>query len=183
MIIRRRRSGRPATRTAVLGLAVVLILVTGCTGGNTTEPGKDDPLQTKATAEVTALAEARARAVATSAGVPLENWRTSTAPCVGRGGEIADDGRWTLNGFAGLLVSAADQLATLHRIRDMWRQQGYEITEDRVFADGTRGAVSVRDPETSISISLTTTPSRERIALILASGCYLPVSGEDPANA
>ncbi|WP_246158641.1 hypothetical protein [Micromonospora palomenae] len=140
-------------------------------------------MQTKATAEVKGLAETRAQAVATTAGNPLDDWRTNTSPCVGRRGEIADDGRWKLSGFAGIPVAPADQITTLHRVRDMWRQQGYEITEDRTFAEGTRGAVSMRDTETGITVSLTTTKSRDRIALILASDCYMPAAGEDPANA
>jgi len=162
----------------------VSILATACTGGNPDpSPTKDNPLQTKTTAEVAALAHARAQAVATTAGTPLDNWRTNTSPCQGQRGEIADDGRWTLSGFAGLPVAPADQITTLHRIRDMWRQQGFEITEDRTFADGTRGAISMRHPETGITISLTTIASRDRVALILASDCYLPMAGEDPANA
>ncbi|RLK25853.1 hypothetical protein DER29_3864 [Micromonospora sp. M71_S20] len=164
-------------------LAAVLVPATACTGGDPGSSGKDDPLQTKAVAEVSTLAEARAQAVAATAGVALDGWRTNTSPCQGQRGEIADDGRWTLSGFAGLPVPPADQIATLRRIRDMWRQQGYEITEDRTFADGARGAVSMRDPGTGITISLTTTASRDRVAVILASGCYRPAAGEDPANA
>ncbi|MEW2379568.1 hypothetical protein AB0883_26185 [Micromonospora sp. NPDC047812] len=167
-----------------VAVAAVLVPATACAGGGPdTSSGKDDPLQTKAAAEVSALAEARAKAVATTAGVALDDWRTNTSPCQGQRGEIADDGRWTLSGFAGLPVPPADQITTLRRIRDMWRQQGYEITEDRTFADGTRGAVSMRDPDTGITISLTTTASRDRVALILASDCYRPAAGEDPANA
>ncbi|MEH0973324.1 hypothetical protein V6U77_19570 [Micromonospora sp. CPCC 205546] len=174
---------RRAPRWPAVALAAVLLLSTACAGGDSgSSTGKDDPLQTKAIAEVSALAEARARAVATTAGVGLDDWRTNTSPCQGRRGEIADDGRWTLSGFAGLPVPPADQIPTLRRIRDMWQQQGYEVTEDRTFADGTRGALSMRDPDTGITISLTTTASRDRVALILASDCYRPAAGEDPAN-
>ncbi|MER7335218.1 MULTISPECIES: hypothetical protein [unclassified Micromonospora] len=140
-------------------------------------------MQTKAIAEVTALAEEHAQAVAAAVGGSLGDWQTNTSPCLGRRGEIAEDGRWTLKGFAGLPVAPADQLTTLQRVRDMWRQRGYEITEDRTFDDGTGGAVSMRDQETAITISLTTSKRRDSIALILASGCYMPVAGEDPANA
>ncbi|WP_230688727.1 alpha/beta hydrolase [Micromonospora sp. WMMC415] len=172
---------RAAWRHAA-ALTAVLMILTACTGGGISR-GKDDALQTRATAEVKGLAEASAQAVATTVGIPLNDWRTNTSPCVGERGEIADDGRWTLSGFAGIPVAPADQITSLHRIRDRWRQQGYEVTEDRIFADGTRGAVSMRDPGTGITVSLTTTKSRDSIALILASDCYLPAAGEDPANA
>ena len=174
-----RRLWRPA---AVL--AVVALLGAACTrGGDSAVPGKDDPLQTKAVAEVRSLAEAHAQAVSAAAGVALENWRTNTAPCEGRGGEIADDGRWTLTGFARLPVAPDDQITTLHRFRDAWREQGHEITEDRTFTEGDGGVVSMREADTSVTISLATNASRDRIALIIATGCYPPTEGEDPANA
>ncbi|GIJ27426.1 hypothetical protein Vqi01_25880 [Micromonospora qiuiae] len=173
-----RRLWRP---TAVL--AVVALLGAACTrGGDSAVPGKDDPLQTKAVAEVRSLAEAHAQAVSAAAGVALENWRTNTAPCEGRGGEIADDGRWTLTGFARLPVAPDDQITTLQRVRDAWREQGHEITEDRTFTEGDGGVVSMREAATSVTISLATNASRDRIALIVATGCYLPTEGEDPAN-
>ena len=74
----------------------------------------------------------------------LENWRTNTAPCEGRGGEIA---------------------------------------EERTFTEGDGGVVSMREAASSVTISLATNASRDRIALIIATGCYLPIEGEDPANA
>lgn len=40
----------------------------------------------------------------------------------------------------------------------------------------------MRDSETGITMSLTTNKSRDGFALILASVCYLPVEGEDPAD-
>lgn len=179
---RRRTPWRHAAAAAAL--TAVLALAAACTdSGPGPSYGKDDPLQTKAIAEVTALAQERVQAVAAAVGSPLDDWQTNTSPCLGRRGEIAEDGRWTLKGFAGLPVAPADQLTTLHRVRDMWRQRGYEITEDRTFDDGTGGAVSMRDQETAITISLTTSKRRDSIALILASGCYMPVAGEDPANA
>ncbi len=178
MTLRYRTPWRHAT-----ALTAVLILTTSCTGSDLdASPRKDDPLQTKAVAEVKALTESRAQAVATTAGVPLDNWRTNTSPCVGQGGEIADDGRWKLSGFARMPVAPADQITTLHRIRDMWRQQGYKVTRDRTFDDGTGGNVSMRDPETAVTMSLATNTNRDGIALVVASGCYMPIAGEDPAN-
>lgn len=161
---------------------VVLILAASCAGGPGSPLGKDEPLQTRPVAEVAARAEDRAQAAATAAGASLKNWHVSTAPCMGRFGEIADNGGWDLAGFARMWVDPEDQISTLHRIRDMWQQQGYEITEDHAFDDGTGGSVSMRDLETGITMSLTTNKSRDGLALILASACYLPVEGEDPAN-
>lgn len=167
-------------RTATF--SVVLILAASCADGAGSPLGKDEPLQTKPVAEVAAQADDRVQAAAAAAGASLENWRVNTAPCMGRSGEIADNGSWDLAGFGRMWVGPEEQISTLRRIRDMWQQQGYEITEDHVFDDDTGGSVSMRDPETGITMSLTTNKSRDGLALILASACYLPVEGEDPAN-
>ncbi|MEU7799688.1 hypothetical protein AB0B10_10490 [Micromonospora arborensis] len=71
-------------------LVAVLAVAAACTGRSPdSSPKKDDPLQTRAIAEVTALAQARAEAVATTVGIPLDNWRTNTSPCQGKQGETA----------------------------------------------------------------------------------------------
>lgn len=167
-------------RTAVF--SALLFLTASCSGGPGSPFGKDEPLQTKPVAEVAAQAEDRAQAAATAAGASLENWRVGAAPCLGHSGEITDNGSWDLAGFATIWVDAEEQLSILDRIRDMRRKQGYEITEDHVFDDDTGGSVSMRDSDTGITMSLTTNKNRDGLALILASACYLPVEGEDPAN-
>ena len=176
--IRQRRHRLPAT----IALALTLVL-TACTSDGDSPKGKDEPMQTKPVAEIRHLIQTRADAVADAAGSPLDNWSTNTVPCEGRRGETADDGRWYLGASANLRVAPADQITTLAQIRETLRQQGYEITEDRTFADGTRGALAARDPQTAITVTLTTTKGLDHLAVGLLSDCYLPVAGEDPANA
>lgn len=166
----------------IVAVVAALCLLASCTSDIPGGGPEEEPLQTKPEAEIAELARTRAQEIADTVGHPLENWRTNTSPCLGRRGETAEDGRWTLSGFAGLPVPPDEQLATLARVREMWQQRGYEITEDRVFPSGAGGAVSTRDPSTGITISLSTTKDYERVALILAAGCYMPVDGEDPAN-
>ncbi|MFF0659235.1 hypothetical protein [Micromonospora tulbaghiae] len=177
---------RYTTRSWRLSFATVAlaIAVAACTSGKADEkPGsKGEPLQTKSVAEVLQLVQTRAQGVADAAGGPLENWSTNTVPCEGQRGEIADDGRWYLGASANLQVAPADQLATLARVREALRQQGYEITEDRTFAGGTRGSLSARDPDTMVTVTLTTTKSLDQVAVGLLSDCYMPVPGEEPAN-
>ncbi|MEW2386000.1 hypothetical protein AB0873_28460 [Micromonospora sp. NPDC047707] len=169
-----------------LSLAAVAfaIAATACTGDKADDDprSKGEPLQTKSVAEVLQLVQTRAQAVADAAGGPLENWSTNTVPCEGQRGEIADDGRWYLGASANLRVAPAEQLATLARVREALRQQGYDITEDRTFADGTRSSLSARDPSTAVTVTLTTTKSLDHVAVGLLSDCYLPAAGEDPAN-
>ncbi|SCF29029.1 hypothetical protein GA0074696_4130 [Micromonospora purpureochromogenes] len=170
-------------RRLLAGIALILALAACTSNGDDNRQSKDEPLQTKRVAEVLQLVQTRAQAVADAAASPLNDWSTNTVPCEGRRGETAGDGRWYLGASANLRVAPADQLTTLARVRETLRQQGYEITEDRTFAEGTRGSLSARDPDTAITVTLTTTKNLDHVAVGLLSDCYKPVEGEDPANA
>ncbi|WP_433538355.1 hypothetical protein ACQPZK_12015 [Micromonospora sp. CA-249363] len=173
---------RPARR--LLAVIALTMTLSACTGGGSDPPeSKDEALQQKPVNEVLQLVQTRAQVVADLADGPLEGWSTNTVPCEGRGGETADDGRWYLGATANLRVAPAEQLTTLNRVRDALRQQGYEITEDRSFADGTRGSLSARDPSTAITVRLTTTKALDQVAVGLLSDCYMPVDGGSPAKA
>jgi hypothetical protein len=43
-----------------------------------------------------------ADATATAVGGQLDNWETVPAPCEGRNGQVATDGRWNLSGHANI---------------------------------------------------------------------------------
>ncbi|MFG1869184.1 hypothetical protein [Micromonospora arborensis] len=172
-----------SVRRSVATIALATML-TACTAdGGASPESKDEPLQTKPVAEVLQLVQSQAQVVADLAERSLINWSTNTVPCEGRGGETADDGRWYLGASANLQVAPADQLTTLTRVREQLREQGYEITGDRTFDDGTGGSLSARDPGTAIALTLTTTKNSDHLAVGVLSDCYLPVDGEDPANA
>lgn len=161
-------------------LLTVAGLAAGCAGDEPTD--KDIPLQTRTLAEVTRQVEADTAVVADAAGTPLINKAVTPAPCQGRGGETADDGRWYLSLAGNLAVEPAAQIATLEKIKKAWKAQGREITEDRTFEDGTRGAVSSIDPASRHTISVSTTKDLRHVAVISASTCYLPAAGESPLD-
>lgn len=160
--------------TAIAGL----LLLAGCIGNAI----KEAQLEAKSKGEVVQAVRIRAQAVADIVGKPLDRWETSTAPCVGQRGEIAGDGRWDFAAFANISVPADEQINTLSRIRSMWEQQGYEITVDKTLPDEPGGVLSTRDPETGITMTISTTKDGEHLALTIATPCYMPVPGEDPAN-
>jgi hypothetical protein len=165
--------------TAVLSLAAitVLSLAAGCSA----EPSdKDAPLQPRTLAEVTQQAQTDAKTMTDAAGTELINWAATPTPCVGRGGETADDDRWHLNAGGNLAVAPDQQLATLQRIRTALESRGLEITDDGVFANGTRGNLAARDPSSGHTMTLTTTMDLEYVAVSLDSSCYLPAAGENP---
>ncbi len=163
--------------------AAALTLAVTMAGCATNPFSKEEPLQTKPQSEVLQLVETRAKTITDTAGSPFDRWSIHTMPCDGPGGTISDDGPWSMAGIGSFKVAAADQLATLSRIRDILRQQGYEITGDRTFSDGTRGSLSARDPKTEFTMTLTTTEDLGYVSVIIGSDCYLPAAGEDPANA
>jgi hypothetical protein len=102
--------------------------------------------------------------------------------CTSANGVDAPDGAWRLQGAANITVDAGDQSAYLQKLAQGWQQQGWQITDQQTFADGTRGTLSALNPATGTSITVTTTKDLGRVAVVLASACYLPAPGEDPAN-
>lgn len=160
------------------GLAVALILIASCSTGAPTD--KDEPLQTAVFAEVTQQITGDADRVAEAAGTELINWRANPAPCTGRNGEFADDDRWYLGAGGNLKVDPADQLATLQRVRAALESQGWEVTDDGTFAEGTRGSLEVTNPATRHSASLVTTMDLQHVAVSISSPCYMPAPGENP---
>lgn len=81
-----------------------------------------------------------------------------------KNGETATDGKWHLTGFANIPIPPDKQVSTLGTIRDSWRQQGFEITDDRTFADNTRSSVSMRNQAGEMTVSLSTTMSLDSAA-------------------
>ena len=102
---------RAARVLAVTATLVVLWSITGCTPN--TNNTKDQPLPTKRQADVVAMLKNYGLATATVVGAPLENWADVPAPCEGRNGELATDGRFDITGNANITVPANQHIATL----------------------------------------------------------------------
>jgi hypothetical protein len=161
----------------------VLLAATGCGGGKDTPGAKETPLPTKPEAEITQLVKSYADTAATTVGGPLQKWETVAAPCVGRTGETATDGRWSLTGHANIPLARDQHVAVLTHLRDQWKQQGYEITEFRTFPpDNKTGALIARNPQDHISISLESDGPGTSFAVLIATPCYKPAPGEHPAG-
>jgi hypothetical protein len=172
------------TRRRVATAAVVVLLAaTGCSGGKNTPGGKESPLPTKPEAEITQLVKSYADTAAAAVGGPLQKWETVAAPCEGRNGETATDGRWNLTGHANIPLARDQHVTVLTRLRDQWKQQGYEINEFRTFPpDNKTGALTARNPQDHISISLESDAPGTSFTLLIATPCYKPAPGEHPAG-
>lgn len=164
-------------RNTILLLFTMLALAAGCT----TDPDdKDAPLQTRTLAEATQQTQTDAKIITEAAGAELSNWTTNPTPCSGPDGEFADDDRWYLNAGGNLTIAPTDQLPTLQRIKTALQTQGWEITDDSVFADNTRGNLDARNPTTGYTASLNTTMDLNHLAVSLSSPCAMPAPGENP---
>lgn len=175
---RRRRAG-------ILLTVTTIVATTACTDRTpdnapvSSRPARENPVQTRTVADATTQADTDVNRVATTLGNRLDGWRTTTVACSGTTGA---DRAWQLHGSANIAVDAGDQLTALRNLTRTWQEQGWQITDQQTFADDTRGTVSALDPVTGTSITVTTTKDLGRVAVVLASTCYLPAPGEDPAD-
>jgi hypothetical protein len=171
-----------APRTARVVAAAVALAVLSSAAGCTSN-GKEQQLPTKHQADVVATLKTYGQSTASVVGAPLDNWDAVPAPCEGRNGELATDGRFFMTGNANIAAAPDQHIAILQKLRDQWKQQGYEITEFRTFApDNNRGVVSVRNPADGVTISVHSTEPPQAFALLIATPCYLPAPGEHPAG-
>ena len=123
-------------------IAVVALTLTATIAGCTTNPfSEEEPLQTKSRAEVLQLVETRREDHHRHRRQPPRPVETSPpCPATVPAEQSPTTAHGTMAGIGSLKIASADQLATLARIRDTLRQQGYEITDDRTFPNGTSTA-------------------------------------------
>ncbi|HWG99303.1 MAG TPA: hypothetical protein VNV66_08280 [Pilimelia sp.] len=168
-IIRRRTA-------ASVAIAILLLMLVAC-------DEKGQPLPVMREAEAVQMVRMHAERIAETARSTLNNWNVVSAPCEGRNGEVAEDGRWNLSGHAQIPVPESAQITTLQLIRERWQEQGYEITRFRSFGpEGRHGSLSAREPRNGVSITLSTTTPPQALAVTLLTPCYARAPGEDPAN-
>jgi hypothetical protein len=152
------------TRWAAGVAVAVLVAVTGCdaaTGAN---------VETKTEADVNQVVQQYADQVAALiGGVTFNESSKNAAACTGRMGE-SSDGVFSVQGAYQLPMDAARQLDTIARVRDAWKAQGYEITDDRTIADG-RGVLTARTGD-GYSLDLSSTRPPTAMALLIHSACY-----------
>ncbi|MEV1286337.1 hypothetical protein [Micromonospora sp. NPDC049679] len=148
-------------------LCALLLAGAACTGNK----GKGDDVDIRSEADVTRQVQQYAEQTATAVGSTLTNAAASSAPCEGRAGELSED-IYYVQGTYQLPLAPDKHLATLARIRDQWRGQGYTITEDRTFPDSAEGTVAAKTPTDGYRISLESTSPPTMLALLIHSDCY-----------
>lgn len=115
-----------------------------------------------------------AQAVAAVLGVRADEFETGVkpAPCQGKNGELAGDGRYYMQGNYQLPLATDRHTAVLAELRDLWARQGYRIKEFRMF-NATEGTVAAEDPQDQVQISVESTRPATALALLILTPCYL----------
>lgn len=169
---------RPRSRPARLGhlslMAYALTLtlsvaVTGCSDSN----DKDGTTVQAATdAQITQQVNTLADQIAGVIGdTRISNSAANAAPCEG---DAADDSG-TVNYVLGtyqIPVPNGRHQAGFTRVRDHWRDQKWDITEDRFDAAQRRGSVSAKEPTSGSTFTLSSSASPEVLTLLITSACY-----------
>jgi hypothetical protein len=149
------------TRAAVAAVAAAAL--TACTSST----GAD--VESKSEADATAAVQQHADRIAGVLGSPLLNPSTNPGPCSGQRGETGRD-IFAVQGAYQVTMPVEKHTGTLARLRDLWKADGYTITDDRSFGDGA-GVLAARSPEGySVNVESTSPPSA--LALLVHSPCF-----------
>lgn len=136
-------------------------------------------MQTASEADITRRVNEYAGQVAAATGSTLANPAASSAPCEGTRGEM-DESIRTVQGVYNISVAPDKHLETLARLRDQWRSQGWTITEDRTFPNGSEGTITATT--TPDDYSLTVSGTREPTALLLLVHSWSTPPATSPPN-
>jgi hypothetical protein len=148
------------TRSSTWALAAAIALA-GCT----TEGAE---VESKTEADVTAAVQQRAEQVASLIGQALREPATNASPCTGKLGET-DRQVFTVQGAYDVTMPAAQQLGAVAKVRDSWKADGYEITDDRVV--GGRGVLAAKAPD-GYRFYLQSKSPADALALLINSPCH-----------
>jgi len=129
-------------------------------------------VKTAAVDDVKAQVQQRAEQIATVIGGSLQNPAVSPATCEAPAGGKEDDDVYCVQGAYQVPVTPDQQLSTLAKLRDQWKQQGYTIKDDRTFSEPNAGTVTAVAPDDQFSISVETTSPPQAMALIIHTPCY-----------
>lgn len=148
-------------------LVLPLLLVAACTDSK-----DDNQVKSASTADVTNVVNDYANRTAALAGdgLELQNAETNPGPCEGRAGELSEEVQSVLGGYQ-LTLPVEQHHAALQRVRDGWRQQGFEVKQDRDLGNG-EGRLTVHNPADDYTITLQSTKPPTMLALLVTSPCY-----------
>jgi hypothetical protein len=161
---------RPLTRRTAIGAAACAVLLTlaGCSDPT----GKDNTMKTIPEADAISQVNQYAQKVADLIGnTRLEDPAVSGAACEGKAGEFSEDVYYVQGSYTVPLPNE-QHIATLGRLRDQWRKEGYTVKDDRTFPDQNRGILVVNSPADGYTVWIQSTKPPTALALIIHTPCY-----------
>ena len=122
------------------------------------------------------LVRVHAAAIATVVGVDARQTETlvSRAACENIRGELADDGRFYIQGNWQMPLPAAEQASTLARLRDGWAAQGYGIKKFQMFSDD-EGLIIAENPVDEVELMVESGVPPIALAIVIITPCYRPL--------
>lgn len=173
------RSALRRTMSSVLCLVTMYGLM-GCvddSGGSV----EDLPRMSRAEAMRKADEYANRTVALIGGGVRLDDPATGTPPCNDPNGMLSETVYHASGHYNIAPIPEDQQLATLRRLRDLFRQQGFTIKHDRVLPDGKTGELTVANPADDFEISLISTEPAIAFAVTISSPCYYSDEPDPPA--
>lgn len=164
---------RPVIRRASLALVPVLVLLLG---GCVSDEAKNDPLprMSKQKAEEWAEHWTSSMARTAEAEVVASTRQANFSNCLGKGGESASDGRFTLRYNLRAKLPRDRQAAGIRAIKDELEKQGFEIQGYRSDpAKDPVNLVDARQPEQRFAVSAEDLDD-QLIVLVVSTPCLLP---------
>ncbi|MBD0670114.1 hypothetical protein [Streptomyces sp. CBMA156] len=149
--------------------------------GNGRFDGKDDPLPVKSKQDSLDWARQIIAHVAQETGARInpEPENFGFTPCIGRNGESAPDGRYTLDYGVHADVPDDQHNEVLRKARDLLTREGLKVTEYREVPTGDPSAqpiaaFSARHPESRYVIDVDSTAGHNRLSLVVRTPCLMP---------
>ncbi|MER7580323.1 hypothetical protein [Kitasatospora sp. NPDC097691] len=143
--------------------------------------GKNDPLPVKSNQEALDWARQITDHVAQVAGTRVneEPEIINFTPCIGKKGEHASDGRYTLFYAVHADVPDDQQNEVLRKVRDLLTGEGLKVTEYQEIPAGNppaqpAAAFSARHPNSQYVVDVDSTRGHNRMSLSVRTPCLLP---------
>jgi hypothetical protein len=165
----RSRLIRIAHRTLMACALTLSLTSMGCSDSN----DKDGTTVQAATeAEITAQVNALANQIVGVIGdTKLTNPTSNAAPCENNTGDDSGTVNYVLGTYQ-IPVPNDRHQAAFTQVRDHWRAQKWDITEDRFNEAQRRGSVSAKEPTSGSTFTLSSSASPKVLTLLITSACY-----------
>ncbi|MEU5306025.1 hypothetical protein ACH4YO_19315 [Streptomyces noursei] len=164
--------------------AVALTALTALLTGACMSRPTDDinaPLPRKSRADTLAWAKRYTATMAHFAGVDLAHGpspRTHFEDCVGKGDEVATDGRFTLTYATYAHLPAGEHIAAVRKLRDALKGHGVDVSDYTEDQDQPAATLYGRNTTERFVIIADTVKPADTLRISVSTSCFLPPGAE-----